>query len=147
MRFYHISRKLPDQKLVDKKFLNIKLLNKKDCILIMSVLFAAGAASLAAALVMGSTGQEIRITVDGKLFGEYSLSENQTIVIDGPYGYNRIVIENGTAYMDEADCPDKYCMEYKPVAKGNETIVCLPHRLVVEVVGKADGQQPDIVVQ
>lgn len=113
----------------------------------MSVLFAAGAVSLAAAMAAGGTGQTVRITVDGKLYGEYSLSENQTITVDGRYGYNRIVIENGAAYMDGADCPDKYCMAYKPVSKGNETIICLPHRLVVEVAQKADRQQPDAVAQ
>ena len=84
---------------------------------------------------------------DGKLYGEYSLSGNQTIVIDGSHGYNRVVIENGAAYVEDADCPDKYCMKYKPISKGNETIVCLPHRLVVEVTGKADRQQPDSVAQ
>lgn len=110
-----------------------KFLNKRDCMLIMAVLFMAAVSLLAVLLFWGGSGQIIRITVDGELFGEYSLSDDQTVEVAGPYGKNSIVIEHGAAYMDGADCPDKYCMRYAPISKENETIICLPHRLVVEV--------------
>ena len=120
---------------------------KKDCILIMAVLFVAVLSALIIVLLQGDEGQTVRITIDGEIYGEYSLSDHQTIVIDGAYGHNRIIIEGGAAYMDEADCPDKYCMDYNPVSKGNETIICLPHRLVVEVIGKTGLMQPDVIAQ
>lgn len=123
-----------------------KIFRKKDCILIGAVLLLTILTALAAAFFQKDAGQTVRILRDGKLYGEYSLTDNQTIVIDGLYGYNKVVIENGTAYVEDADCPDKYCMKYKPISRGNETIVCLPHRLVVEIKGKADIQQPDIIV-
>ena len=123
------------------------MFQKKDCILIVAVLFVAALSALIMALPQSTTGHMVQITIDGKIYGEYSLSDSQTITVDEPLGYNKVVIENGMAYMDEADCPDKYCMDYKPVSKGNETIICLPHKLVVEVIGKTDIQQPDVVVQ
>lgn len=113
--------------------------------LIGAVLLLTILTALAAAFFQNDAGQTVRILTDGKLYGEYSLTDDRVIVIEGQHGYNKIVIENGTAYVEDADCPDKYCMKYKPISRGNETIVCLPHRLVVEITGKADIQQPDIV--
>lgn len=122
-----------------------KIFRRKDCMLIGAVLLLTILTALAAAFFQKDAGQTVRILTDGKLYGEYSLTDDRVIVIEGQHGYNKIVIENGTAYVEDADCPDKYCMKYKPISRGNETIVCLPHRLVVEITGKADTRQPDIV--
>ena len=50
----------------------------------------------------------IRITVDGKEYGTYSLMQNQTIPINDT---NICIIKNGQAFMTEANCPDHLCME------------------------------------
>ena len=49
-----------------------------------------------------------------------------------------IRIEDGQAYMEEADCPDGYCMEQGGISGQKQTIVCLPHKLVVEVIRQND---------
>lgn len=123
------------------------MLQRKDRILIIAIIITAALSAALTAWMRSSTGEILRITIDGELYGEYRLSESQTITIDQALGHNEIVIENHTAYMKEADCPDGYCMDYKPISRGNETIICLPHKLVVEVIGASDGQQPDVIVQ
>ena len=35
--------------------------------------------------------------------------------------------------MIEADCPDRLCVKQKAICKNGETIVCLPHKVVVEI--------------
>ncbi|MDE6621485.1 MAG: NusG domain II-containing protein [Lachnospiraceae bacterium] len=122
------------------------MFRKKDFLLITAIIVIAVVSAILIALAQSEAGAMIRITIDGTFYGEYSLSENQTISVDETLGYNRIVIENGSAYMAEADCPDKYCMDYLPIAKNGETIICLPHKLVVEVVGTQDARQLDVVV-
>ena len=122
------------------------IFRKKDFILITIIIVIAVVSSLLIAFVQRDAGAAVRITIDGVLYGEYSLSEEQSISIDEELGHNRLVIEDGSAYMAGADCPDKYCMDYKPIAKGGETIICLPHKLVVEVTGIRDAQQPDVIV-
>ena len=48
--------------------------------------------------------------------------------------------------MYEADCPDQICYSPEFVSKPGETIVCLPHRVVVEVKGEApDKDGTDII--
>lgn len=121
-------------------------LRKNDFILIIIVIVAAAVSALFIAFIQGSDGAAVRVTIDGALYGEYSLSEKQSVFIGGESGYNRLVIENGSAYMSEADCPDGYCMDYQPISRSGETIICLPHRLVVEVTGDRDAQLPDVIV-
>ncbi|MDE6054309.1 MAG: NusG domain II-containing protein [Lachnospiraceae bacterium] len=122
------------------------MFQKRDFILIAIIIVIAVVSSLLIAFAQRDAGAAVRIIIDGELYGEYSLSEEQSIAIDGELGHNRLVIEDGSAYMAGADCPDKYCMDYKPIAKGGETIICLPHKLVVEVTGTRDVQQPDVIV-
>ena len=35
--------------------------------------------------------------------------------------------------MVEASCPDKLCVNQKAVSKNNESIICLPNKVIVEV--------------
>lgn len=123
-----------------------RMFRKKDMILIAVIIVIAAVSALLVKFVQQDTGAAIQITIDGKIYGEYNLSENQSISIDEVLGHNKLVIANSSAYMDEADCPDRYCMDYKPITNSGETIICLPHKLVVEVVGQRSAQQPDVVV-
>lgn len=110
-------------------------MRKKDLFLLLLIVAAAAITALCLRFAGVSEGTEIAVSVDGETYGTYRLFENRTIEIEDRFGYNRIIIENGSAYMASADCPDKYCMTYKPISKTNENIICLPHRLVVRVTG------------
>lgn len=122
------------------------MFQKRDALLI-AIIFFMIVVSAGLILFFGrNAGETIYITIDGKLYGTYRLSQNQTITVEEPFGFNKIIIENGMAYMAEADCPDKYCMAYKPIKNGGQTIICLPHKLVVEVIGERDSQQVDVIV-
>ena len=126
------------------------IINIKDIIfaavIILAVLF------ILACMQFGKqkTGNNIRITIDGKEYGVYSLNEDRVIDIDGEFGHNQVVIQDGEAYMKEADCPDHYCMEYKAISRKNETIICLPHKIVVEVISydwDENESQIDVISQ
>lgn len=89
-------------------------------------------------------GSEVHITVDGALFGVYDLRENQEITVESENGVNVVAIENGEAYMKSADCPDGLCRHQGAISRDKQTIVCLPHRLVVEAVG-GNSQEYDSI--
>lgn len=42
--------------------------------------------------------------------------------------------------MEEANCPDGYCEEQGKISGHTQTIVCLPHKLVVEVLENENDQ-------
>lgn len=60
--------------------------------------------------------------------------ENRPELSDG-MSYNLISVTDGTVIMEAADCRDRVCVHHKPILSGGESIICLPHRLVVEIVG------------
>lgn len=93
-------------------------------------------------LTRSETGNQIQITVDGTVYGTYSLAKDQVIEVEENDFYNRIRIQDGEVYMEEANCPDGYCEEQGKISGRTQTIVCLPHKLVVEVLDE-DGLEND----
>lgn len=92
-------------------------------------------------ILLSSPGQQITVTQDGKVLGTYFLTEENTLTFtDEKGGTNRLVIRGGEAYMEDADCPDKLCMRQKAISEKGESIICLPHRLTVEVTA---GEEPE----
>lgn len=121
-------------------------MKKKDFILIAVIIAAAVVMFAYISMARSATGGTLLVMVDGEKYGEYALSENNTIEIKTGYGTNILVIENGYAYMQEADCPDKYCIEQGKINKNTETIVCLPHRVVAEVTNAASDAEVDAIL-
>ena len=106
-------------------------MKKKDLILGAGIIVIALAMLLVIRLTRGEEGNQIQITLDGKIYGTYSLLKDQTIEVkDGDF-YNRIRIEDGKAYMEEANCPDGYCEEQGKISG---------HTLVVEVLENENDQ-------
>lgn len=100
---------------------------KNDLIILVILLIVIGGLFLFKAKQQGSM---IEITKNKKVYGYYSLDENQVIDIDHQ---NKVQIKNHEVYMVEATCPDKLCIKQGHIAKKGATIVCLPHHLVIEV--------------
>lgn len=91
-------------------------------------------------------GDTVTVTVDDALYGTYPLAVDTVVEIATDGGYNRLVVQDGVAYMDTADCPDGICAAHRPISRMGESIVCLPHKVVVTVVTADSGDAPDIVV-
>ena len=108
-------------------------MKKRDWILIAVLLAAAAVGLLIVHHMQSGSGSTVTVTVDGEVYGTYDLDEDQTITIDNDYGHNVIEISGGSVSMTEADCPDLICVHRAKISKDNETIICLPHKLVVEV--------------
>lgn len=127
------------------------MIKKMDVILIAVIFFLSAVSFFIIKINGNASGNEVTIKVDGELYGTYSLDKNQEILIELESGSNCISICDGEVYMKTADCPDGYCMQQGHIHNVNETIVCLPHRLVVEIgtssetAGESDDMTPDAV--
>ena len=86
------------------------------------------------------TGAEAVVTVDGQEIGRYPLKKSGTFPLNG--GSNILVVENGEAWVSDANCPDKVCMGMGKISRNGEFIACLPNRLIVVVEG---GDQQALV--
>ncbi len=114
-----------------------KLLNKhkNDFILIGTVVILTLICIIIFALLT-KKGETVKIIVDGKTQYTYNLSDDsEKVVLTGENDefQNTVVIENGKAYVESANCPDKICVAHKAISKEGQTIVCLPHKLVVAI--------------
>ena len=58
----------------------------------------------------------------------------QRIEIPGKVGKCILVISDGKADMESADCPNQICVHHSAISHIGETIVCLPNRVVIEVI-------------
>lgn len=83
------------------------------------------------------------IKVDGEIYKTIDLSDNKgkkTFAIKNHHGENVITVEDNKIKMEDADCPDKVCIKPGFINKPGQTLVCLPHKVVIEIKGlSADG--------
>lgn len=108
-------------------------MKKQDIILIGSLLLIGIAMLACYRLWYHTPGGSIEITINGTLYQTLSLSEDTTIRLPADNGSNVLTIQNGCADITEADCPDKLCVKQKKISHAGETLVCLPHKIVVTV--------------
>lgn len=68
---------------------------------------------------------------------------------DMPAGvsYNLVYISPEEVWMEAADCRDQICVHHRPIAGNRESIICLPHRLVVEIAGEGQDEALDGMVK
>jgi len=118
---------------------------RNDLILITALLAVVTVAGLCLWLVRGE-GDTVTVTVDGQTFGVYSLTEEREVVITTHRGSNTLVIRDGKARITHADCPDGICANHRPIHRAGESIVCLPHKVVVTVTATVAEDAPDVVV-
>lgn len=97
--------------------------------------------------LFSKTGESVRITIDGTVYGTYSLNEDREIPVERDGSVINVVrIEDGSVRMEQATCPDALCIRQGAISRERQTIVCLPHKLVVEVYGTHE-QEYDTVSQ
>lgn len=106
-------------------------------LLILSLLMAFGISNSKPK----TTGKILRIEQDSKLYGEFPLNEDREIVLDDGAHYNKIIIKNGKAYMEEANCRDQICTHMQEISINGETIICLPNRVFLEVIDTANTDE------
>jgi hypothetical protein len=79
----------------------------------------------------------VEIQVKGKLFKRLPLDNNrdERIPIKTDLGENIIEIKNGKVRILDADCPDQICIKDGTIQNPGSILVCLPHKVVVQIKG------------
>ena len=117
-------------------------IKRGDIILITIFLITAALLFASYNLFFHKKGTSVQITVDGKIINTLPLDKDTTITIKGSgNGYNILQIKDGYASITDADCPDKLCQKQKKTRHNGETLVCLPHKVVVYVISQ---EKPEI---
>lgn len=129
---------MPQIKLFMKK-INIQKKYKNDIILTASIIIVAVLVFFIIGLITKS-GDYVEVKKNGEIIGKYSLKANRTVEISDENGYNLLIIENGKAYIGEASCPDKLCVNQGKISTNGKALVCLPNKTVITVYSHNDGE-------
>ena len=92
------------------------------------------------------TDAVVKIERDGEVLQTLPLNEDDRLEIKSEYGINIIEICSGKVKMKEADCSDHYCEKRGTISKMGESIICLPHKLVITIESR-DEEGLDAIAQ
>ena len=124
------------------------MIKKADIILFILIL-AAGLIVSFLPLAGTLDRPQVKVTVAGDTYGIYDLNKDQTVEItqetEAGAITNLLIIENGQCRMEQASCHNQICVNHSPIDSRGEVIVCLPNRVVVEIVGDS-GKGGDVDV-
>lgn len=106
-------------------------------LLLLGALAAAGVVLVLVLHLTRETGAQVVVQADGERVAEFSLSEPVEYTIqsrDG--GINELRIADGAVWLESANCPDGLCVKQGKIRYVGESIICLPHAVVVEITGR-----------
>lgn len=115
-----------------KKVKRSKAFTAIDIIILIVLIAAIG---VAAWLICRKPALTVTITAPS-FERTYSLDEDRTVKLE----HLTVHIENGKVWVTDADCADKICERTGVISRGGQSIVCLPHGVVVRIGGEDDLQ-------
>ena len=111
---------------------------KKADIILLAVFLLMGAGSLLVLRLQPSEGTTVVINVNGEEFGRYPLYTDRVIDVNTEYGHNTVTISSGTVSVTESNCPNHDCESFGAIARPAQSIMCIPHRMIVRITGNTD---------
>lgn len=121
-------------------------MKRRDLIFAAGVVFVIILCFLLRGALYHGEAAYLEISRDGNLISRTRLSEleGQELRIASPDGgYNLVCIENGGVFVREADCENGNCIRQGVIHRTGESIICLPHKLTVTIVGSVKGESAD----
>lgn len=118
------------------RFMNMK--SSKTWIVIFAAVLVICAAAFLLLKGSGGHGTVAVIRVDGEIYKKIDLDTVAVaydMEIKTEFGYNKLHIEHDGISVTKADCRDHICMDQGKVSQAGVPIVCLPHRLTIEIEG------------
>lgn len=88
---------------------------------------------------------QIVISVDGEEVHQMDFKDDhmrETYLYENDSGHENLIVRDGDkVYIKEATCPDELCVQEGSINQVGETIVCLPHHLLVEIVSGSEEME------
>lgn len=97
----------------------------------------------------GSKNNYAIIQVDGKIHKKIDLSKvkkSEKVNLNLPNGKNTLLVENNSIEMKSANCNDALCVKQGNISKVGQTIICLPHKLIIEIKGDELDSKDDLIL-
>lgn len=97
-----------------------------------------------------NSGSVAVVELDGKEIGRYPLSSEISLPIKNHEGDILLVlqIKGNEAFVSNSVCKDHSCERMGMISKKGESIICLPSRIIIKIMGDSCAEQgvlPDAV--
>ena len=112
---------------------------KKADVFLAFILLIVGIASSVFLIYGGVAGETVRISVGGTTYGTYDLNKDAIIDVTVNGHHNVVEIKDGAVFITDADCPDQLCIRQGAISNTSQSIVCLPNKVVIELIGPDRG--------
>lgn len=123
-------------------------MKKNDFILFAACLLAGLALWGCFKITHHKPGSYATITIDGREYKTLPLSRDAEITVSSKNGgSNVLVIRNGQATITDANCPDKLCVRQPAIKHNGESLICLPHKMIVRIHGKTADNGTDAIAR
>lgn len=87
------------------------------------------------------TQNKVNIWQNNTLIKSLDIKKNQSFVVEGEnHSYNEVIIKDGQVWIGETDCPNKDCVRQGKISLNGQQLVCLPHKIVVEINHESEGE-------
>lgn len=117
----------------------LKVQNKKrrNDIILIAVIIALAALIFILINSFSSNGSKVIIDQNSKQTATLDINKNQEYNLYDNEGNvcNTVLIKDGKVSMKYANCKDKICVNHNKISKNNESIICLPNKIIVTVEG------------
>lgn len=111
---------------------------KKNDLIFIGVILGIAALIFLFRLFAGDEQAEyVMVRKNGEVVETYDLREDRVVKLND--GSNTMEIKQGKVKMTEADCPDKLCVHQRAISKNNESIICLPNQIVLQIVSQDES--------
>lgn len=118
---------------------------KKADIALFFIILIFGLAISWLSLNSNTDGDKVVVSVANKVYGIYDINEDQTIKVSQEGHQNNITIKDGVVSMTYSDCKNQVCVETNSISQTKDSIVCLPNKVMVEIVSENQGGDIDVI--
>jgi len=109
-------------------------------IVIIVLILISGIGTLIYKQHIKSTHNFAVIKIDNKIIQTIDLnavkSQKEWKIYTKPGDYNLIEVLPGKIRIKDANCPNKICVKEGWVSQAGQILVCLPHKLIININGK-----------
>lgn len=92
----------------------------------------------------GSQAKWCIVSVDGKDVYKLLLANKSQVKIIGPLGEAIVKIQDNGVRVKDSPCPLKICMHQGVINKPGQTIVCVPNRIMIRIMGEKKEVLPQV---
>lgn len=120
---------------------------KKADVILLIIILAVGLPLSVLSLTAGTSGDMVQISADGEIYGVYPLKEDYEVDVSRKGHINHITIKDGQVSMSFSSCRNQVCVNTGVISETKDVIVCLPNRVVVEIISSqgSKGGGADVI--